>query len=90
MLTSLTTVAAFMANMFSGIPTLRSFGLEAALGVMAAFIPTGLWVPLLRLDVDRWLRDRGRLRLNQLTSFVLFPSRGWLLQLVSLVLGPLL
>ncbi len=77
MLTSLTTVAAFMANMFSGIPALRSFGLEAALGVMAAFILTGLWVPLLRLDVDRWLRDRGRLQ-SEPTDLIRLVPQSWL------------
>ena len=77
MLTSLTTIAAFMANMFSGIPALRSFGLEAAIGVMAAFILTGLWVPLLRLDVDRWLRNRGRL-LPEPTDLIRLVPQSWL------------
>ncbi len=48
MLTSLTTMAAFAANLTSSIPALRSFGIEAALGVASAFILTGLWAPLLR------------------------------------------
>ena len=47
MLTSLTTMAAFAANFTSSIPALRSFGLEAALGVASAFILTGLWAPLI-------------------------------------------
>ena len=45
-LTSLTTMSAFAANLFSDIAALRSFGIEAALGVLAAFILTGLWAPL--------------------------------------------
>jgi len=61
MLTSLTTVGAFMANIFSDIPALRSFGIEAGLGVLSAFILTGLWVPLLRYDIDKWLDARGEL-----------------------------
>jgi len=60
MLTSVTTMAAFAANLFSDIAALRSFGIEAALGILAAFILTGLWVPLIRLSVDEWLESRGR------------------------------
>ena len=61
LLTSMTTIVAFMANLTSGMPALRSFGIEAGLGVAAAFILTGLWVPLVRLDVDLWLQKRGKL-----------------------------
>jgi predicted RND superfamily exporter protein len=58
-LTSLTTMAAFAANLFSHIAALRSFGVEAACGILAAFVLTGLWAPLLRMSVDRWLEARG-------------------------------
>ena len=61
MLTSVTTIVAFMANMTSSIAAIRSFGIEAGLGVLCAFFLTGLWVPLLRLDMDQWLDSRGRL-----------------------------
>ena len=57
-LTSLTTMSAFAANLFSDIAALRSFGIEAALGVLAAFILTGLWAPLIRVSVDDWLESR--------------------------------
>lgn len=60
LLTSLTTMAAFAANLFSGIAALRSFGIEAACGIVAAFLLTGIWAPLLRMSVDRWLEDRGK------------------------------
>ena len=60
MLTSVTTMAAFAANLFSDIAALRSFGIEAALGILSAFILTGLWVPLIRLSVDDWLAGRNR------------------------------
>ena len=49
MLTSLTTMAAFSANLFSDVAALRSFGIEAALGVLAAFLLTGIWAPLVRI-----------------------------------------
>ena len=61
MLTSMTTMAAFAANFTSSIPALRSFGLEAALGVASAFLLTGIWAPLIRYDIDNWLEKRGRL-----------------------------
>ncbi len=61
MLTSFTTMAAFAANFTSDIPALRSFGLEAAFGVGSAFILTGLWAPIIRLDWDLWILKRGEL-----------------------------
>ena len=62
LLTSMTTIVAFMANLTSGIAALRSFGVEAGFGVAAAFILTGLWVPLVRLDVDLWLQKSNKLK----------------------------
>ena len=60
MLTSITTMAAFAANLFSDVAALRSFGVEAALGILAAFLLTGMWVPLIRLTVDDWLEKRNK------------------------------
>ena len=60
MLTSLTTMAAFSANLFSDVAALRSFGIEAALGVLAAFLLTGIWAPLVRVSFDDWLEKRGK------------------------------
>ena len=60
MLTSVTTMAAFAANLFSDVAALRSFGVEAALGILAAFLLTGLWVPLIRLSVDEWMMKRNK------------------------------
>ena len=51
-------MAAFSANLFSDIAALRSFGIEAAMGILAAFLLTGLWVPLLRMSFDEWLEKR--------------------------------
>jgi hypothetical protein len=62
MLTSTTTIVAFMANMTSNIAALRSFGIEAGLGVLSAFVLTGLWVPLVRYDFDQWMESRGKLQ----------------------------
>ena len=60
MLTTLTTMAAFGANLFSDVAALRSFGVEAALGVLAAFLLTGLWAPLVRVSFDEWMEKRGK------------------------------
>ncbi|RAH15972.1 MAG: hypothetical protein CMB56_001950 [Methanobacteriota archaeon] len=61
LLTSLTTIVAFGSNLISDIPALRSFGIEAAAGVFAAFILTGIWVPLVRLSIDQYLDSREKL-----------------------------
>ena len=60
MLTSITTMAAFAANLFSDVAALRSFGVEAALGVLAAFLLTGIWAPLVRISFDDWLERKGK------------------------------
>ena len=77
MLTSVTTIVAFMANMTSSIAALRSFGIEAGIGVFCAFFLTGLWVPLARLDVDLWLESRGRLEDERTDIIHMIPS-SWL------------
>lgn len=77
MLTSLTTIAAFSANLTSSIPALRSFGLEAALGVASAFVLTGLWAPLIRYDIDNWMQNRGRLKEESGNQLYLVPKH-WL------------
>ena len=80
MLTSLTTIAAFSANLTSSIPALRSFGIEAALGVASAFVLTGLWAPLIRYDIDNWMQQRGRLKEESGDQLYLVPKH-WLSRL---------
>lgn len=77
MLTSVTTIVAFMANMTSSIAALRSFGIEAGLGVLCAFFLTGLWVPLCRLEIDNWLDSRGKLEEEPKDVVHMIPST-WL------------
>ena len=77
LLTSMTTIVAFLANLTSGIAALRSFGIEAGFGVGAAFILTGLWVPLVRLDVDLWLQKRNRLKEEKSDTLHMIPKE-WL------------
>ncbi|MBT4058740.1 MAG: MMPL family transporter [Euryarchaeota archaeon] len=90
MLTSMTTMAAFSANLVSDIPALRSFGIEAALGVGSAFILTGLWAPLVRLDIDLWLEKRGKLLEEDDEKIHLVPSH-WLANVAktSSIAGPI-
>mgnify|MGYP001807601002 CR=1 FL=1 len=80
MLTSMTTIAAFSANFTSSIPALRSFGLEAALGVASAFVLTGLWAPLIRYDIDKWMQNKDRLVEESGDSLYLVPKH-WLARL---------
>jgi len=90
LLTSITTMAAFSANLVSDIAALRSFGIEAALGVASAFLLTGIWVPLVRLDIDKWLENRGKLQPEDSETVHLVPS-SWLAQVAksSAIAGPL-
>ena len=77
MLTSVTTIVAFSANLTSSIAALRSFGIEAGIGVMCAFFLTGLWVPLARLDIDKWLQRRDRLEDEDPDKIHMIP-KSWL------------
>ena len=77
MLTSITTMAAFSANLFSDIAALRSFGVEAAMGILAAFLLTGLWVPLLRMSFDEWLENQRGKKIEERQITHLVPER-WL------------
>ena len=77
MLTSVTTIVAFSANLTSNIAALRSFGIEAGIGVMCAFFLTGLWVPLARLDIDQWLETRGKLEDEDPDKIHMIP-KSWL------------
>ena len=98
-LTSVTTIAAFAANLFSDIAALRSFGIEAGLGIFSAFLLTGLWAPLLRVSVDEWLEKRQRqttpphehsksssARLSRLTAGAGQPRNARFIALFSLLL----
>ena len=77
MLTSFTTIVAFLANLTSDIVALRSFGIEAGLGVLAAFILTGIWMPLLRLDMDQMLDSKG-FDINESDSTIHLIPKEWL------------
>ncbi|MBT7820576.1 MAG: MMPL family transporter [Euryarchaeota archaeon] len=82
LLTSSTTIVAFLANLTSDIAALRSFGIEAGLGVAAAFLLTGLWVPLVRLDVDLWLLKKDKLIEEKEGQLHLIPKE-WLVNITS-------
>ena len=82
MLTSTTTIVAFLANLTSDIAALRSFGIEAGFGVLSAFILTGIWVPLLRYDVDEWMESKGRL-VDERDGIIHMVPKEWLANLAS-------
>ena len=81
MLTSLTTMAAFAANLFSDIAALRSFGVEAALGILSAFLLTGMWVPLIRLSLDDWMAKRKNKNIEKQSSHLI--PEHWLKNLTA-------
>ena len=82
MLTSTTTIVAFLANLTSDIAALRSFGIEAGFGVLSAFILTGIWVPLVRHDVDEWMESKGRLE-DERDGIIHMVPKEWLANLAT-------
>ncbi len=79
-LTSMTTMVAFAANLFSDIAALRSFGVEAALGIFSAFLLTGIWCPLIRMSIDDWLQAKGKEKTTKKESK---QRRDWLEKIPS-------
>lgn len=61
-LATMTTVVGFMTNVTNPLPPLRDFGVNAAVGVTAAFLIMTTFVPAVRLLLDRFAQRRGRLR----------------------------
>jgi uncharacterized protein len=52
-LATITTVVAFLTNVFTPVPPVRDFGMFTAVGVISAFIVMGLLVPSARSAIDR-------------------------------------
>ncbi|MBT3772807.1 MAG: MMPL family transporter [Euryarchaeota archaeon] len=62
----ITTVAAFLANIFSPLPPIRIFGFGLAFGVVSAFLCSTVVVGCLHVVLDRKERDPGHASLLQL------------------------
>lgn len=54
----LTTVAAFLSNIFSDLPPVRMFGLALALGVVSAFLASTIVVGSMHVVMDRAVSNR--------------------------------
>ena len=53
LLVTLTTMVGFLANLRSPLPPIADLGVIVAVGMLAAFLVMGLWVPTVRQLVDR-------------------------------------
>ena len=54
-----TTVIGFGSNLTSSLPPLRDFGLIAAVGIVFTFLIFGIFLPALKLEVDKWRERHG-------------------------------
>jgi predicted RND superfamily exporter protein len=59
-LVTLTTATGFLANFTSGVGPIREFGVVCAVGIVAALVVFGAFVPAMKVEVDRALEARGR------------------------------
>jgi len=59
-LVMLTTATGFLANLTSGVGPIREFGVVCAVGIVAALVVFGTFVPAMKVEVDRALEARGR------------------------------
>ncbi len=60
-LATVTTALGFLTNVLNPVPTMRDFGILAAVGITAAFVLMLTFVPALRLLLDRRAERAGRL-----------------------------
>ena len=58
-LATLTTVIGFLTNIFNPVPALKDFGILAAVGIVFSFLLMMLFVPSLRLLLDRRAERKG-------------------------------
>jgi uncharacterized protein len=75
-LATVTTALGFLTNVLNPVPTMRDFGILAAIGIVSAFVLMLTFVPALRLLLDRRAERAGRLPGPELqrTSRRLLPS----------------
>jgi len=66
-LVTLTTAIGFSSNVASPVLPIREFGLVTAVGIVASLAVFGMLVPAVKVELDRWLEDRGEDR--QLAPF---------------------
>jgi predicted RND superfamily exporter protein len=59
-LVTLTTATGFLSNLVSGVGPIRRFGVVSAVGIVAAFVVFGGFVPALKTELDAFLEARGR------------------------------
>jgi uncharacterized protein len=60
-LATLTTALGFLTNVLNPVPTMRDFGIIAAVGIVSAFVLMLTFVPATRLLLDRRAERAGRL-----------------------------
>jgi uncharacterized protein len=60
-LATMTTVVGFLTNIVNPVPALRDFGIVAAVGILSAFVLMIVFVPSVRLLLDRRAEAAGRL-----------------------------
>ncbi len=59
-LATVTTIIGFLTNVSSPLPPIADFGIFTAVGILAAFIIMGGWVPGIRVILDRRRHERGK------------------------------
>ncbi|WP_255198346.1 efflux RND transporter permease subunit [Halorarius litoreus] len=58
-LVTLTTATGFLSNLVSGVGPIREFGVVSAVGIVAAFVVFGGFIPALKVELDAALEARG-------------------------------
>lgn len=60
--TTITTAIGFFSNVTSPIGAIRDFGILSGLGILAAFLVFGAFIPALKFEIESWFEGRGRKR----------------------------
>lgn len=54
-----TTMIGFLSNVVSPLNAIREFGIVSAVGILSAFLIFGALMPVIKVELDEWLEDRG-------------------------------
>ncbi|MFB6162197.1 MAG: MMPL family transporter [Halococcoides sp.] len=54
-----TTVIGFLSNLTSPVPPIREFGVVSSVGITAALLVFGVFVPAVKVEIDAFLEARG-------------------------------
>lgn len=57
-----TAIIGFLSNLVSPLGVVQGFGIVSAFGILSAFLIFGIFIPAVKVELDKWLEARGLTR----------------------------